>query len=269
MNARNGDGTAARFVFVSYSRTDQSYLDALEGHLKRQGITTWTDHGIDYGARWTMAIRDAIDDCAVFVVVMTPAAEESEWVDREIHRARTKSKPILPLLLSGDPFFVLGSTQYDDVSNQRMPTPRFLERLRHLTSTSEPGAPVDPQATATAWSDEGSRLLDLGRYEEAVVALDRAIQLDPSDASIHRHRGQALANRGLHEEALRDWDRAIELDPGAVLAHINRAGALRALGRNEEALNALDRAIQIAFEPDQRVADRKEPEPGPSSERSL
>jgi hypothetical protein len=60
---------------------------------------------------------------------MSPAAEASEWVDRELARAELKGLPVLPLLLDGDPFFRLGPTQYEDVRGGRMPTEPFARRV--------------------------------------------------------------------------------------------------------------------------------------------
>ena len=63
-------------------------------------------------------------------MVMTPDAEHSEWVEREISRAEEMGKPILPLLLKGRPFFGLGHLHYEDVTGGQMPTGRWVEDLR-------------------------------------------------------------------------------------------------------------------------------------------
>ena len=52
---------------------------------------------------------------------MSSEAEASEWVDRELARAELRGLPVVPLLLAGDPFFRLASTQYEDVRDGRMP----------------------------------------------------------------------------------------------------------------------------------------------------
>ncbi len=120
-------------IFVSYSRNDQGYVDELVGHLRKAGLSCWTDKaGIDYGTRWTQVIRDAIDRCSVFVIVMTPAAEDSVWVEREIQRAEKKGKPILPLLLKGEEFFRLGVSQFEDVRGGKMPGSGWVQRVRRL-----------------------------------------------------------------------------------------------------------------------------------------
>jgi TIR domain len=119
-----------RYVFVSYSRVDQAYVDELCGWLRRRGVVVWIDSDIDYGTRWQTVVKDRLDAAVAVLVVMTPAAEESRWVGREVHRAEARGKPIFPLLLDGTPFFGLSDLQHEDVSGGRPPTDRFIDRLR-------------------------------------------------------------------------------------------------------------------------------------------
>jgi hypothetical protein len=139
-------------VFISYSRHNDAYVDALASYLEAQGLSVWLDRErISTGDRWALLIRDQVDSCAAVIVVMTPEAEESEWVGMEIERARAKRKPILPLLLAGDAFFALGTLHYDDVRDARMPPSVFVQRLVALGSlrTGTPvAAPVAMSAAA-------------------------------------------------------------------------------------------------------------------------
>ena len=72
-------------VFISYRHDDDvPYVQRLTGHLTSEGVSVWFDREIVTGDRWDRVIRLKIDTCAAFVVVMTPRAEESDWVAREI-----------------------------------------------------------------------------------------------------------------------------------------------------------------------------------------
>jgi hypothetical protein len=146
-------GAIADHVFVSYSRSDQDYVDRLVAHLRGEGLDVWIDTNIDYGSTWPSVIRDAVDSCDAFVVVMTPEAERSEWVANEIQRAKVQSKPILPLLLEGLPFFVLGVVQHESVVGGAMPSAAFVHRLRVLTGADEIG-------DAAPDADDGRSLLE-------------------------------------------------------------------------------------------------------------
>ena len=74
-----------------------------------------------------------VDGCEAMVVVMSQAADRSDWVRREITRAQQQDKLILPLLLRGAASFMLNTTQFEDVTGGRLPTQGFVERLRAAT----------------------------------------------------------------------------------------------------------------------------------------
>ena len=54
----------------------------------------------------------------------------------------------------------------------------------------------------------------MGRYMEAIAAIDRAIEIDPSDGSAWMHRGFLFLRLDRRREALASFERAIALDPG-------------------------------------------------------
>ncbi len=131
-------------VFISYSRTDTPYVERLVAYLGAAGVPVWVDHKIDHGDRWASVIEAQIESCFAFVPVMTPEAAASEWVEREVHLAQQLGKPILPLLLSGRPFFRLATTQHDDVGGASMPSAKFIERLvEHMGTPPAEAATLD------------------------------------------------------------------------------------------------------------------------------
>jgi ABC-type branched-subunit amino acid transport system substrate-binding protein len=135
----------ATHVFVSYSRGDGAYVDALAAFLTRQGIPVWIDRErISTGDQWVRTIREKVDTCAAMVVVMTPSSEESQWVGMEIERARLRGKAIFPLLLSGDPFFSLGTLHAEDVRGHRLPPDEFVAKLRTVSDTPTVPRPAQP-----------------------------------------------------------------------------------------------------------------------------
>lgn len=120
------------YVFISYSRSDRGYVTSLAAHLQSAGIPVWNDYELASGDRWESVISERIDACAAVVVVMSPAANKSVWVKREINHAEGRRKPLFPLLLQGEIFFRLNDLQFDDVTARKMPTDRVLDRIRHL-----------------------------------------------------------------------------------------------------------------------------------------
>lgn len=116
-------------VFISYSHQDEPYVLRLSNELKRCDIDVWTDRNILPADQWPIAIERAVKGCFAMIVVMTPAALESEWVKKEIEVAQTQRKLLFPLLLEGDEFESLKSYQYVDVTNRHLPPPSFYCQL--------------------------------------------------------------------------------------------------------------------------------------------
>ena len=106
---------------------------------------------------------------------------------------------------------------------------------------------------ADAWLFEGMALSSLDRYNVAALqAIDKAIELNPNDASGWFVKGVALSNQSKYGEAIQADDKAIELKPDFAEAWDGKGLALYNQGKYDEALQALDKAIEL--KPDDAVA---------------
>lgn len=89
-------------IFISYSHDDIDFARRLKKLLEREGFEIWMDESnIPASSHWSKEIEDGIEQCAAFIVIMSPGAEASTWVEREILFAENKDKPIVPLLYEG------------------------------------------------------------------------------------------------------------------------------------------------------------------------
>ncbi len=133
-------------IFISYCREDQPYVHDLERDLLRRGFDVWSDARIKTGKAWWRAIAQAIRTSAAFIVVMTPASEDSDWVEKEIMVALRERKPVFPLLLRGEEFTLLISTQYVDVRDGKMPRDSFYIELEQVVFSPLPvSVPTEPE----------------------------------------------------------------------------------------------------------------------------
>jgi Flp pilus assembly protein TadD len=78
-------------------------------------------------------------------------------------------------------------------------------------------------------------LNDAGRGEEALIVINRAIELDPGRYQPHIVLGEILLNLSRPEEALQAYRTVIRLRPTDVLGSLGIGRALQAAGREEEA----------------------------------
>lgn len=88
----------------------------------------------------------------------------------------------------------------------------------------------------------------LARYDEAIYAFDRALEIDPTHFEARLNRGYARLRSNKPREALSDFDLAIAHSPNTARAHHGRAEALAKLYRHQEALDAARRAQTLAPE---------------------
>ena len=89
-------------AFVSYARSDgESYAGDLMQRLQAEGIPLWRDHeGMVGGRDFWQQITEAIASVDVLILVMTPAAAQSDMVRREWRHARKEGVVVYPVLAS-------------------------------------------------------------------------------------------------------------------------------------------------------------------------
>ena len=95
------------------------------------------------------------------------------------------------------------------------------------------------------WYSKGAALISLGRFEEAIESLDKAIEINPLNEITWNNKGNALSRLGRHREAIDCYDRALKVNPNYEVAWNNKGNAYARIGRLEDALKCYDRAISI------------------------
>ncbi len=87
------------YVFISYAHDDQEKVFAEIKRFNEAGYNVWYDEGIAPGNEWTDEIADALADCSLFVVMLTPTSAPRENVQNEINFALDEKKPFLAIHL--------------------------------------------------------------------------------------------------------------------------------------------------------------------------
>ena len=89
---------ATQQIFISYSRRDYYLAESLSLQLVSRGLSAWMDVlELQPGADWERSLFEAIDRCAAFVLVASPAALASPHVRAEWQRALAKGRRVLLL----------------------------------------------------------------------------------------------------------------------------------------------------------------------------
>jgi WD40 repeat protein len=125
------------YVFISHAREDREYVERLAKFLQSEGVEVWFDAQLAVGHRYDAELERRIDQCAAFIVVMTPASNASGWVRDELDRAKEQDRDLMPILLEGKKFFGLGPIHFEQLQRDEMPSPDYLKRLRRLVGEGE------------------------------------------------------------------------------------------------------------------------------------
>ncbi|MBV9959229.1 MAG: tetratricopeptide repeat protein [Acidobacteria bacterium] len=89
-------------VFISHSSQDRQIIEReIIAPLRAQGLETWysTDN-IRLASEWEKQIHEGLKSCEWFLIVLSPRALDSEWVQREVHWAfLNRQHKIVPVML--------------------------------------------------------------------------------------------------------------------------------------------------------------------------
>ncbi len=100
-----------------------------------------------------------------------------------------------------------------------------------------------------AWVNKGAALSRLGRWRDALRCYNSAIKVNPAYEVAWNNKGNALSRLGNHEGSLRCYDRALALDTTYRTAWVNKGYVLAKLGRFKEAARCADAALRLAATP--------------------
>jgi len=126
----------AREIFISYSAIDVTIADAICQALEKEGLNCWiAPRDITPGVKYAEAIIDGINNCRIFLLILSSASNDSPQVEMEVDRAASKDVPILSyridqVVLSKTMEYYLSSRHWLDAS-----TPPFEKHILKLVRT--------------------------------------------------------------------------------------------------------------------------------------
>ncbi|RYP55337.1 hypothetical protein DL768_000092 [Monosporascus sp. mg162] len=124
-------------------------------------------------------------------------------------------------------------------SFREKPRPEGLEDMNDI-----------PEDTGKGQLQRGLQAMDKKTheaYEEAATAFEKALELgglDEYEALAYNLRGTFRCLKGSQEEALLDLDKSIELDPSMTQSYVKRASMHLEMGARDKAADDLEKAIQ-------------------------
>ncbi len=105
-------------IFISYSSKDEKIANEICAYFEKEGVSCWiAPRNIEVGKEYGGEIIKGIEECKVFFLCLSGAANESQHVLREVERAVSRKLPIVvyqheETTLSKSMEYFLASTQW-------------------------------------------------------------------------------------------------------------------------------------------------------------
>lgn len=265
-------------IFISHSSKDKEYCDVLIEALSDAGFDAWAhEHDSDTSQAIPELVGAQFDRRPIFVILLSPAALASRWVQREWDMALSRADHDLILVtvapLSAEAFqgrwrIAEPMRRIEAVNYQPLPqweaitlvlerlgtNPDMLfeqaeERIHNndfkaaipLLRTVTKARPAD----SWAWDHLAYAQAEARQPAESLASSERALLLHPDRADVWNTKGWVLNMLHLHAAALVAAERAIVLDSSRAYIWNTQSEALQGLGRLEEALVASERATSL------------------------
>ena len=255
-------------TFINYVEDDESLAKRIYADLLAAGVCPWAvAYDLSPSNLVEPSLQKALDASEFVIVVLT----KKYWRAPE-HIALTENalavgKTIIPLV--ADRKVKVPEGLAEPIQLKRRYAAAVQDLIARLPVDSEPLDQVpawqrgneayfnldfagalkayqeipDEELTAVMLNSRAAAYNALRKHKEACDDLDRAIELDPTDAGFFRNRGLALVALGEYEAALADDRKAIELEPDSPRGWSSQAMTLLALERFDEARDSIAEAI--------------------------
>jgi adenylate cyclase len=93
---------------------------------------------------------------------------------------------------------------------------------------------LDPGAAMPHWQYGAAYLSAIGKHDESIAELIRALELDPLSIMINADFGYSYNNKREYGKAVEQWQKTLELDPNIFMALMGLGLAYRAMGEYEK-----------------------------------
>ena len=228
--------------------------------LRDAGADVWYDeHNLGAG-RLGPTIENELLARPIFVVILSPAAIGSSWVQDETRWAygllrKDVSRVILPVTaapISEDDIwlFLRDFKRIEAPGCQPYPSSEAARRtllalaLIPATQTSET-TPPEPAGDVEDTLSLGKALVAQGKYAKALPLFERAAQLAPGRFDIWVNLGYIQGETGRWSDALESSKRACALNPTNAAVWNNLGSALFKVARYDEAFAAYNRSLAL------------------------
>jgi hypothetical protein len=178
--------------FVSYSRSMKSEVGAVVKLLRAAGHDVWWDGDIPKIADWWATILTAIEDCDVFIFMISEKSVVSPYCLAELNYAIKRNHPILPFILDDYTTYALPNElgrgqwyQYDgDPGNMLAQVLGDCDKIEwslyQKRYTQRPAEPNSGSGSLIKQFQQAVTLAEAGQFDQAFERFRNVKSLDPA-----------------------------------------------------------------------------------------
>lgn len=140
-----------KYVFISYKSEEYDQAKVVKEHLEKNGIPCWmAPMSIRGGSSYAQEIPPAIQECSVFLLILSEKAQDSKWVPREVDQAINCGKTIMPYMVENCPlrndfsFYLTNVQRYEAFRDPEETLQRMTRDIQNLLGITPP-AKEEPQ----------------------------------------------------------------------------------------------------------------------------
>lgn len=179
-------------VFLSYSTVDGELAGRIKNELESFGLSVFMAHeDINPSEEWQKTILENIEDCDVFMSLLTQEFKESDWTDQETGIAFVNGKVIIPIKVDIDPYGFIGKFQALRLNRSNIP-----DGAKTIVNTI-----LDKDELKEKMVDSLiERFVDSWSYDDAGIKAELLLKLDGlTQKRIERIVEGTLENRQIYE----------------------------------------------------------------------
>lgn len=190
-------------VFISYSRKDRSFAEAIAAQLTRLGLDVWWDRELLAGEDYRKKTARIINKAAVTIVIWSRRSVDSEWVVGEASAARER-RSLLPVSADGiTPPLDFRSFNTIDMSSWAPGDPLPAMLLKSIGERTDRHLTVEPQAEPQEGLERFRKIVARSWFADfecllfSLIAQGFASALTNIPLAIHQHKLSDAAAAGI------------------------------------------------------------------------
>jgi cytochrome c-type biogenesis protein CcmH/NrfG len=143
-------------------------------------------------------------------------------------------------------FLFLANCQKKEEPKVQTPLPSGPAQAQNETELLQGIVRQDPK-NLRAWIELGNMLMDTSRFQEAINAYQKALELDPKNVDVMVDMGTCYRGIGRSDMAAEEYRKALAIDPRHPYAHRNLGTVLLFdLGDKKQGIKELEKYLSLS-----------------------